>query len=68
MGRARFSEEQIIGVLNEAEAGANTADLAQRFGGFESTIYSWQSKYGELEVRALHAFSSRGPAAKGARE
>lgn len=39
MKRTRFSEEQIIGVLKEAEAGAKTADLARRHGVSEATIY-----------------------------
>ena len=43
-------EEQIIGVLKEAEAGAKTADLARRHGVSEATIYSWKAKYGGLEV------------------
>ena len=50
MKRKRFSEEQIIGVLKEAEAGAKTADLARRHGVSEATIYNWKSKYGGLEV------------------
>ncbi|MEG4087639.1 IS3 family transposase [Microcoleus sp. POL10_C6] len=50
MIRARFSEEQIIGVLKEAEAGAKTADLARRHGVSEATIYNWKAKYGGLEV------------------
>jgi putative transposase len=50
MKRARFSEEQIIGVLKEAEAGAKAADLARRHGVSEATIYNWKAKYGGLEV------------------
>jgi putative transposase len=50
MKRVRFSEEQIIGVLKEAEAGAKTADLARRHGVSEATIYNWKAKYGGLEV------------------
>jgi putative transposase len=50
MKRTRFTEEQIIGLLKEAEAGAKTADLARRHGVSEATIYNWKAKYGGLEV------------------
>ena len=50
MKRTRFTEEQIIGVLKEADAGAKTADLARRHGVSEPTIYNWKSKYGGLDV------------------
>ena len=50
MKRTRFTEEQIIGVLKEAESGAKTADLARRHGVSEATIYNWKAKYGGLEV------------------
>lgn len=50
MKRTRFTEEQIIGVLQEAEAGAKTVDLARRHGVSAATIYNWKAKYGGLEV------------------
>jgi len=50
MKRKRFTEEQIIGVLKEAEAGVKTADLARRHGISEATIYNWKAKFGGMEV------------------
>ena len=45
MKRKRFSEEQIIGVLREHEAGARTAELALKHGVSEATIYNWKAKF-----------------------
>ena len=55
MKRLRFREEQIIGVLREAEGGAKTADLARRHGVSEATLYNWKAKYGGLEVAGGYA-------------
>lgn len=49
----RFTEEQIIGVLKEAEAGAKTADLCRRYGVSEQTFYRWKARYGGLEASEL---------------
>jgi len=46
----RFSEEQIIGVLKEAEAGAATKDLCRRHGISEQSFYRWKAKYGGMEI------------------
>ena len=50
MKRSRFSEEQIIGILNEQEAGASTADLCRRHGVSSATFYKWKAKYGGMEA------------------
>jgi len=46
----RFSEERIIGVLMESEAGAKTDDICQRHGISSATFYTWRKKYGGLEA------------------
>lgn len=50
MKRSRFKEEQIIGILREAEAGLKVQDLVRKHGISEQTFYRWKSKYGGLEV------------------
>ena len=48
--RKRHTEEQIIGVLKESEAGAKTAELCRRHGISQGTFYKWKAKYGGMEV------------------
>jgi putative transposase len=53
MKRARFSEEQIIEVLKEAETGAKVSELCRRHGISDATFYTWRSKYGGLEISEM---------------
>jgi putative transposase len=50
MKRARFTEEQIIGILREQEAGMKTAEVCRKHGISGATFYKWKAKYGGLEV------------------
>ena len=50
MKRSRFSEEQIIAVLKEQEAGMPTAEVCRRHGISSATFYKWKTKFGGLEV------------------
>ena len=50
MKKGRYTTEQIIGVLKQHEAGRKVQELAREIGVSEATIYTWKSKYGEMEV------------------
>lgn len=50
MKRSKFTEEQIISILREQEAGAKTAELCRKHGMSEATFYAWRAKFGGMDV------------------
>ena len=54
MKKSRFSEEQIIGMLNQHEAGLKTADVCREHGISVATFYQWKQKYGGMDVNEAH--------------
>ena len=58
MQRARFTEEQIIWVLKEHEAGAKTEEVCRRHGISSATFYKWKAKYGGLDVSEARRLKS----------
>lgn len=57
MKRSRFTQEQIIGILREADAGAQIRELSRRHGITEQTFYRWRNKYGGMDVTEARRLS-----------
>lgn len=53
MKKSKFTEEQIVGILNEIEAGAKVVETCRKHGIAEATYYKWKTKYAGLEVSQL---------------
>ena len=58
MKRGRFSEEQIVKILQEQEYGHKVADICRRHGIGEATFYKWTSKYSGMSVSDVHRLKS----------
>lgn len=50
MKKSRFSEDQIIGILKEQQAGLPVAEICRRHGISDATFYAWRARYGGMEV------------------
>jgi len=53
MKKTRYSEEQIIGVLKEAEAGVPTTELCRKYGISDATYYNWKARYGGMTISEM---------------
>ena len=58
MVRKKYTEEQIIAVLKESEAGAKTGELCRKYGMSDATFYNWKAKYAGLTVSELKRLRS----------
>ena len=61
MKKAKHTEEQIIGVLKQVEAGRTVKEVARELGVSEATIYTWKSKYGGMEVSEARRLNAERP-------
>ena len=50
MRKSRFSEAQIVGIIKESDAGANTKELCRKYGVSTNTFYKWKAKFGGMDV------------------
>ena len=50
MRRSKYSEEQVIGILKEHDAGLSTAEICRRYGVSNATFYKWRGKFGGMEI------------------
>ncbi|VAX04494.1 Transposase, IS3/IS911 family [hydrothermal vent metagenome] len=53
MRKSRFSEEQIVGIIQEYAAGAKVSELCRRHGMSDATFYKWKAKYGGMQVNEV---------------
>lgn len=58
MKRSRFTEEQIIGILKEHEAGVPVAELCRKHGVSNASLYKWKAKYGDMDVSEARKLKS----------
>lgn len=50
MKKSRYTEEQIVGILKEGEAGISVSELCRKYGMSDATYYNWKAKYGGMAV------------------